>query len=506
MAIRSPAQDLSSSPESTGQAEGPVFGSATPGDADGGAALGLELMRAEIRDGVLMVFGPDGDPVPPQAVAAAAAAQPGAMVGWADGPAIEAERIAAVLEAQKDGRLGSKDDGDDAWIKAMLGIGPQPEMAAEDDLLAEGHEVEIVAFGKEMMISSPAGGTFLIAEARSTSPASVGLRGPDGEPVALGAVVAHLLGRVPRGGAARAKVNEVAFPDCRTWIEDDALIIEVPEVGALHFVRSDPAAPGPSVSVFMPDGETATIDELLEALSRPLTSPDDEAFPHEDAIPPAAAHSGACDPDPASPPQGPARPPRQIPVSVRMPEAFAARAEEVALVVVRGLPHGATLSAGAASGDGSWLLSPRDLAGLSLAPPPGWTLDLALEIAAIAIQDRDGRLASASKILQIPLHPSASGRGHAPVPIVIEPEALSGHTARLDAIVVRDLPAEARLSAGAYDPEIDGWVLLPRQLQGLTVTPGVEQTEDFSLTLLAITLADGRARSRFLTRIPVAIG
>jgi hypothetical protein len=257
----------------------------------------------------------------------------------------------------------------------------------------------------------------------------------------------------------------------------------------------------------MADGDTATIDELLEALSRPLTSPDDEALPHEDATPPAAACPDPRDPDPASPtPEPPSRPPRQIPVSVRMPDAFAARADEVALVVVRGLPHGATLSAGAASGDGSWLLSPRDLAGLSLAPPPGWSLDLALEIAAIAIQDRDGKLAIASKVLQIPLHPSASGQGRAPVPIVIDPEALSGHTARLDAIVVRDLPAEARLSAGAYDPEIDGWVLLPRQLHGLTVTPGVEQTEDFSLTLLAITLADGGARSRLLTRIPVAIG
>ena len=507
MAVRSPAQGLPSSPESAGQAEAPDLGSATPGDADGGAALDLDLIRAAIQDGVLMVFGPDGDPVPPQAFAAAAAARSGAMVGWANGPAIAAERIAAVLEAQKGGRLGSDDDGDDAWIRAMLGIGPQPEMAADDDLLAEGHDVEIIALGKEMMITSPAGGTFLIAEARSTSPARVGLRGPDGEPVALGAVMARLLGPVHRGGATRAKVNEVALPGCRTWIEDDALIIDLPEVGALQFVRSDPADPGPAVSVFMPDGDTATIDELLEALSRPLTSPDDQAHPHEDAIPPATARSGVGDPDPAPPPEGPpSGPPSQIPVSVRLPEAFAATADDVALVVVRGLPHGASLSAGSASGDGSWLLSPRDLARLSLTPPRGWNLDLALEIAAIAIQDRDGKLASASKTMQIPLHPSASGRRHAPVPILIDPEALSGDTARLDAIVVRDLPAAATLSAGAYDPEIDGWVLLPRQLHGLTVTPGVEQTEDFSLTLLAITLADGRARSRLLARIPVAIG
>jgi hypothetical protein len=53
----------------------------------------------------------------------------------------------------------------------------------------------------------------------------------------------------------------------------------------------------------------------------------------------------------------------------------------VALVVVRGLPQGASLSAGVRSGDGSWLVSPRSLAGLALTPPPGWSLDFALEVA-----------------------------------------------------------------------------------------------------------------------------
>ena len=101
-----------------------------------------------------MVLGPDGDPVPPQAFGAAAAAQPDAgPVGGRAG--IEADRIAAVLEAQRDGRLGSGGRRRDAWIKAMLGIGPQPELAAADDLLAEGYEVEVIPFGKEMMITSP---------------------------------------------------------------------------------------------------------------------------------------------------------------------------------------------------------------------------------------------------------------------------------------------------------------------------------------------------------------
>jgi hypothetical protein len=192
-------------------------------------------------------------------------------------------------------------------------------------------------------------------------------------------------------------------------------------------------------------------------------------------------------------------------LSVRLPEALAAKADHVALVVIRGLPHGASLSAGAASGDGSWLLSPADLVGLSLEPPPGWPLDLALEIAAITVQDRDGELASASKTMQVPFQARKSGPVPAPVPIVIDPQVLGDGKASLDAIVVRDLPAEATLSAGAYDPAIDGWVLLPRQMSELTVTPGSGQIEDFTLTLLGISLSDGRARSRLLGQIPVAI-
>ena len=70
---------------------------------------------------------------------------------------------------------------------------------------------------------------------------------------------------------------------------------------------------------------------------------------------------------------------------------------------------------------------------------------------------------------------------------------------------MRDLPADATLSAGAYDPAIDGWVLLPRQAGALTVTPGTGQTEGFTLTLLGVRLADGGGRPRLLARIPVTI-
>ena len=130
-------------------------------------ALDLALVRAAIRDGLLMVFGPEGDPVPPQAFGAAAAERPDAEVRLMDGPRVRAERVAAVLDAQMSGRLGSGLGGDEPWIRAMLGIAPQPEMAGTDDLSAEACTLDVVAFGKELMITSRNGATFLIADARA---------------------------------------------------------------------------------------------------------------------------------------------------------------------------------------------------------------------------------------------------------------------------------------------------------------------------------------------------
>ena len=513
MVVTSPAHDPARSP---GQASPPASTAAGggpgidgPARADGERPLDLSLMRAVIEDGVLMVLGPDGDPVPPQSFGAAAAEQPDAEVRLADGSRIRAERIAAVLDAQRGGRLGSGQGGDEAWIEAMLGIGARPEMASAADLDAERHSAEIIVFGKEMMITSPAGGTFLLAEARAATPASVRLLGANGEPLALGAVVARMLGRTdrPAAGTVRAKVNERTLADCKTRIEDGDLVIELAEVGAVRFPRRDPAAAqGPAVSVFTPDGDIATIDELMSALSRSLTSPQDYASRRDLDGPPPTEGPIYGDPSPASEPcESPGDASLPVPLAIRLPDTPGARSDEVALVVVRRLPAGASLSAGVAGGDGSWLLSPSDLGGLSLVPPPGWAMDLVLEIAAITVRNRDGEFASASKTMQVALQAAPGGQPHAPIPIVIDPQVLSEQKARLDAIVVRHLPAEATLSAGAYDPAIDGWVLLPRQLGDLTVTPGVGQAEDFTLTLLAITLSDGQARSRLLAQIPVAI-
>ena len=179
--------------------------------------LDLALVRAAIRDGLLMVFGPEGDPVPPQAFGAAAAERPDAEVPLGDGPRVRAERVAAVLDAQLSGRLGAGLGGDEPWIRAMLGLAPQPEMAATDDLLAEACTLDVVTFGKELMITSQSGATFLIADARARTADSICVWVGSEGPIAPGTLADRLLGGAGQDGAERnpcrahhARVQSVA--------------------------------------------------------------------------------------------------------------------------------------------------------------------------------------------------------------------------------------------------------------------------------------------------------
>jgi hypothetical protein len=173
--------------------------------------------------------------------------------------------------------------------------------------------------------------------------------------------------------------------------------------------------------------------------------------------------------------------------------------------MLRRLPAGASLSAGVAGGDGSWLLSPSDLTGLSLRLPPDWSRDLTLEMVAITVQDRDGGLASAAQAIEVQLRPAASSELARPIPIAIDPEMLAGEGGPFDAIIVRDLPPGTRLSAGAYDPAIDSWVLRPAQIGELAMTPEGGRGGSFTIAVLGVRLSEGDGRPRLLARIPITI-
>jgi hypothetical protein len=58
--------------------------------------VALRQVSVKIQDGVLMAFGPEGDPIPPAAFAAAAARQPEVEIACGEHGPVRASRLAAV--------------------------------------------------------------------------------------------------------------------------------------------------------------------------------------------------------------------------------------------------------------------------------------------------------------------------------------------------------------------------------------------------------------------------
>jgi hypothetical protein len=189
-----------------------------------------------------------------------------------------------------------------------------------------------------------------------------------------------------------------------------------------------------------------------------------------------------------------------IALSIEPPSAEGVDPNSTAVVVISGVPAGAALSAGLDDGDGSWMLTPQELAGLALTMPTGSPEDVMLTVTAVAVKNREGEFATRSESVRVSTHPAAVRS----IPLDIDP-AIARDSAGVKALVIRDLPLGASLSAGTYDRAIGGWVLLPRHLDGLALTapPGAA---DFTLTVLGISLdAAGSAKAEVLTRLPVAV-
>ena len=232
----------------------------------------------------------------------------------------------------------------------MLGIGPQPDMAATDDLSAEACTLDVVAFGKELMITSPNGATFLIADARARTPDSICVWVGSEGPIAPGTLADRLLGGAGQDSTDRTP-SEFTMPGCKAWLEDDALLLDLPEIGPVYLAHiADAGATAPAASLFTASGEGATISDLLGALSGPVSLPaateregrescrptEPECLPpvteRADDLPPSSVQ---CDAD--------GSPARALPLTIGLPDALAGAPDQVVLVAMRGLPEGASL-------------------------------------------------------------------------------------------------------------------------------------------------------------------
>lgn len=179
-------------------------------------------------------------------------------------------------------------------------------------------------------------------------------------------------------------------------------------------------------------------------------------------------------------------------------------------IVLSGVPAGATLSAGTNNGDGSWTLSPAQLAGLTLTPPPYTSGTLSLTVSAAASEA--GTTATSTSTLSVVITSvgtpptlsvsAATGQEDTAIPLTIS-AALVDITETLT-ITIGNIPAGAMLSAGVNNGN-GTWTLTPAQLTGLNLTPPLNYSGEIDLSVTA-TSSDGVTSASILSTLPVIIG
>jgi hypothetical protein len=204
------------------------------------------------------------------------------------------------------------------------------------------------------------------------------------------------------------------------------------------------------------------------------------------------------------------------PIALGLSAALADRDGSEALsLVVAGLPAGARLSAGINNGDGSWTLSPAQLAGLTVTPPGDWSGSMALTLHAHAMERSTGQVATSSLSFRVavagvadaPLLDAAAqagGREDSPIALDIVTRLTDTDGSEALTLVVTGVPAGAVFSAGQANPD-GSWTIPGASLPGLAFTPppNFAGTLRLDMTVTA-TEADGDiAATRFQLAVTV---
>ncbi|WP_336107226.1 Ig-like domain-containing protein [Thalassospira sp. CH_XMU1420-2] len=168
---------------------------------------------------------------------------------------------------------------------------------------------------------------------------------------------------------------------------------------------------------------------------------------------------------------------------------------EVLSVTISGVPDGATLSAGADNGDGTWTLSPDQLEGLTITPAEDFSGSFDLGVTATSADGDDVATTTGSITVDVagvadaPTLDVADASGNEDSAIALDIDAGLTDSSEVLSVTISGVPDGATLSAGTDNG--DGtWTLNPDQLEGLTITPAEDFSGSFDLGVTA-TSADG---------------
>ncbi len=161
------------------------------------------------------------------------------------------------------------------------------------------------------------------------------------------------------------------------------------------------------------------------------------------------------------------------------------------------------LSAGTDNLDGSWTLTPAQLAGLTVTPPAHNDGEFQLTVTATAAETSptsgdttvttlaaqtsatiDVQVDAVADAPTLSVTSSVTGNEDSAIALTITSSLLDTDSSESLSITIDGVPTGAMLSAGTDN--LDGsWTLTPAQLAGLTITPPADSDSEFQLTVTA---------------------
>jgi large repetitive protein len=183
------------------------------------------------------------------------------------------------------------------------------------------------------------------------------------------------------------------------------------------------------------------------------------------------------------------------------------------LVAIGNLPVGATLSVGAATPDGTWILAADQLDGLTLTLPPNMSGSLTLSVTPIVLGADEIARAGDTVPLIVDVEgvadeptlsaESAVGLEDTAIPLTIAASLVDIDGFESLTITIAGVPEGAALSAGAQNND-GSWTLTVDQLAELTLAPPTGMSGSFDLTVTATSHEAGTTASTTLS-LPVEI-
>ncbi|RCK29281.1 hypothetical protein TH9_21370 [Thalassospira xiamenensis] len=183
---------------------------------------------------------------------------------------------------------------------------------------------------------------------------------------------------------------------------------------------------------------------------------------------------------------------------------------ETLSITISGVPDGAVLSAGTNNGNGTWTLTPGQLAGLTITPGENYNGSFDLSVTASSTE-ANGSKSSTSTSFTVDVAAvadgatldvsDASGEEDSAIALSIDTELLDANEGI--SITISGVPDGATLSAGTDNG--DGtWTLDVADLDGLTITPGENFSGSFDLTV-SVSTTDGTDSAVVVEEITVDV-